>query len=157
VSSTRVREALSRGAVDDAARLLGRPHRVAGTVVGGARRGRQLGFPTANLLPPPVALPAEGVYAGRALLEAGPCPAVVNVGRRPTFGHGALRLEAHLLDWEGDLYGRSLSVEFVARLRGEQRFPGAEALRAQIEQDVASARRLLGPAGSGAIVGSAGP
>ncbi len=157
VSSTRVREALSRGAVDQAARLLGRPHRVAGTVVEGARRGRQLGFPTANLLPPAVALPAEGVYAGWALLEAGPWPAVVNVGRRPTFDHGDLRLEAHLLDWKGDLYGRSLTVEFVARLRGEQRFQGPEALRAQIGQDAALARQLLGPACGGAIVGSAGP
>lgn len=157
VSSTRVREALSRGAVDEAARLLGRPHRVAGTVVEGDRRGRQLGFPTANLLPPAVALPADGVYAGRVQLEGGSSPAVVNIGSRPTFDHGQLRLEAHLLDWAGDLYGRRLTVEFVARLRGEQRFPGPEALRAQIEQDVALARRLLGPGGGGAIVGSAGP
>lgn len=156
VSSTRVREALSRGAVDVAARLLGRPHRVMGPVVVGAQRGRGLGFPTANLAPPAVALPADGVYAGRAVLATGPWPAVINVGRRPTFDHGALRLEAHLLDWQGDLYGRELGIEFVARLRGEQRFDGPAALRSQIERDAAQARSLLGRDGGGAIVGTEG-
>lgn len=157
VSSTRVREALGRGAVEAAARLLGRPHRLRGHVVEGARRGRTLGFPTANLAPPEVALPADGVYAGWARLDAARRAAVVNVGRRPTFDHGELRLEAHLLDWQGDLYGRELELEFVARLRGEQRFAGPAALVAQIGRDVARARELLGAAGSGAIVGWEGP
>ncbi len=157
VSSTRVREALGSGAVEVAARLLGRPHRLRGHVVEGARRGRTLGFPTANLVPPGVALPADGVYAGWVWLDADRRPAVVNVGRRPTFDHGELRLEAHVLDWAGDLYGRELELAFVARLRGEQRFEGPDALVAQIRRDLARARELLGAAAGGAIVGGEGP
>ncbi len=153
VSSTRVREALGRGAVEVAAGLLGRPHRLRGRVIEGARRGRGLGFPTANLAPPEVALPADGVYAGWALLEGDRHAAVVNVGRRPTFDHGELRLEAHLLDWQGDLYGRELALDFVARLRGERRFDGPAALVAQIGHDADRARQLLGAASGGAIVG----
>jgi riboflavin kinase / FMN adenylyltransferase len=144
VSSSVIRRAIAAGDVALAAQLLGRPHRVRGRVVGGERRGRQLGFPTANLhLKPRVGPPADGVYAGRTLVDGRPLPAVVNVGMRPTFGELRRTIEAHVLDWQGDLYGRWLDVDLVARLRGEQRFAGVDALRAAIAADVARARTLL--------------
>jgi riboflavin kinase/FMN adenylyltransferase len=144
VSSTRVREAIVRGAVDAARDLLGRPYFVDGAVVRGLGRGRRLGIPTANLDPVNEILPGAGVYAARCRVEAaGLVPAVVNVGRRPTFGGGAMVLEAHLLDFEGDLYGRKLRVAFERRLRDEARFADAEALRGQILRDVEQARRVL--------------
>lgn len=144
VSSTRVREAVVRGGVEAARELLGRPYFVDGAVVRGLGRGRRLGIPTANLDPVNEILPGGGVYAARCRVEGGELrPAVVNVGRRPTFGGGAMLLEAHLLDFEGDLYGHTLRVAFERRLRDEFRFPDAEALRRQILQDVAHARRVL--------------
>jgi riboflavin kinase/FMN adenylyltransferase len=147
ISSSRIREALARGAVEAASRLLGRRFFVDGTVVRGAGRGRTLGFPTANVAPMNEMLPGAGVYAAwcRRLDDPGRVPqaAVVNVGRRPTFGGGAMTLEAHLLDVQGDLYGRALRVEFQERLREERAFPGAEALAEQIERDVARAREVL--------------
>lgn len=151
VNSTRIRELLSSGDVATAGRLLGRPYAVRGTVVQGDRRGRTLGFPTANLAAENELLPAPGVYAGRVfLLDAGSPPAgvrfgtVTNVGRRPTFDAGeAITCESYLLDVDADLYGRRLEVDFRARLRPEQRFPGVEALREQIARDVLEARRLL--------------
>jgi riboflavin kinase/FMN adenylyltransferase len=148
VSSTRVRDAVESGAMDAAARLLGRRYWVDGTVVEGDRRGRTLGFPTANLAPENDTIPAGGVYAGWGrLLDAGsdqpPRAAAINIGRRPTFAGQATRIEAHLLDFEGDLYGRRLRLEFAARLRPERRFEGAEALKEQILDDVARARTVL--------------
>jgi riboflavin kinase/FMN adenylyltransferase len=144
VSSTRVREAIVRGAVEAARELLGRPFFVDGAVVRGVGRGRRLGIPTANLDPLNEILPGGGVYAARCRVGGGElAPAVVNVGRRPTFGGGAMLLEAHLLDFEGDLYGRMLRVAFERRLRDETRFPDAEALRKQILRDVEQARRVL--------------
>jgi riboflavin kinase/FMN adenylyltransferase len=145
VSSTRVREAIARGAVEAARELLGRPYFLDGIVVEGVGRGRRLGVPTANLDPVNEVLPGGGVYAARARVARGApgLPAVVNMGRRPTFGGGAFLLEAHLIDWGGDLYGRILRLEFVARLRDEERFPDAAALRAQIGRDIESARRVL--------------
>jgi riboflavin kinase/FMN adenylyltransferase len=148
VSSSAIRKALGAGDVERAAALLGRTHRLRGRVVAGERRGRTLGFPTANLhVPARVLVPAHGVYAVRAHLSgAAPQPAVLNIGVRPTFGEARRTIEAHLLDWDGDCYGRWLEIELVARLRGEQRFDGPEALRAAIAADVAHARRLFGTA-----------
>jgi SHS2 domain-containing protein len=141
------------GAVEDAAELLGRPHQVWGRVEQGLRRGRRLGFPTANISVPTYRLaPAYGVYACWAWLgEPGPnasgipgVPAVVNVGVRPTFDTGLPSVEAYLMDFEDDLYGQSLGLSFMRRLRGEMKFPGIPELVAQIQKDVRLARRVLG-------------
>jgi riboflavin kinase/FMN adenylyltransferase len=147
ISSSRVREALGAGDVTQAEALLGRPHLVDGTVVEGDRRGRTLGFPTANLDTGGALLPAHGVYAGRCRLADGRQPlAVVNVGRRPTFGGRTVTVEAHLLDFDGDLYGTRLRLSFSVRLRGERRFAGQDALVAQIRRDVERARALVAAA-----------
>jgi len=144
VSSSRVREALALGAVEEARGLLGRRFFVDGTVVEGERRGRTLGFPTANLETPNEALPLRGVYAAGCRVASGEwVPAVVNIGRRPTFGGRVVSVEAHLIDFERDLYGTDLRIEFVARLREEQRFEGPEALVAQIREDVLRARAVM--------------
>ncbi len=147
ISSTRVRQALEAGRVDEAYALLGRFFFVDGRVVRGEGRGRALGFPTANLLVVNETLPAGGVYASWCRpfdTEAGQrLPAVVNLGRRPTFGGGDTTVEAHVLDQHLDLYGQRLRLEFVARLRDEQPFPGAQALTEQIGRDIARARPLL--------------
>ena len=147
ISSTRIREALARGAVRAAREMLGRRFFVDGTVVRGVGRGRQIGLPTANLAIVNETLPARGVYACwcRDLREGEGTvyPAVVNIGHRPTFGGGALSVEAHLLDFDGDLYGRTLRTEFEERLREERTFAGPEALVAQVRDDVARARRCL--------------
>lgn len=144
VSSSRVREALAEGDAAHAASLLGRPYFVDGTVVEGDRRGRTIGIPTANLETDGALLPARGVYAGRCRLPEGQARlAVVNVGKRPTFGGRTVTVEAHLLDYSGDLYGRRLRLSFAARLRDEQRFAGADALVEQIRRDVERARALV--------------
>jgi len=146
ISSTRIRQTLRDGAVEQAARYLGRPFRLAGQVVEGAKRGRQLGIPTANLaISEERATPAVGVYACRAAGPAWHGQAVVNIGFRPTF-EGAEphpTVEAHLLDFSGDLYGQTVSLDFIARLRPEIKFPGVEALLAQIQRDILSARSIL--------------
>ena len=147
VSSTRVRAELARGDVRAAADSLGRPYAVSGRVVRGDGRGRALlGVPTANLeMGGPIALPAFGIYAGRLSVDGGaPLPAAVNVGVSPQFAGGEARVEAHLLDFDGDLYGREVAVSFEHRLRGEQTFPGIDELVAQIRQDIREIRRLLG-------------
>lgn len=148
LSSTRVRALLAEGDVSAAARLLGRPHQVRGTVERGDRRGRrQLGYPTANVaLPSTIALPAEGVYAGWYRRADGMRrPAALSLGRRPTFYDGAAPglLEAHLLDFDGDLYGEAARVEFVARIRGQQRFDRVSDLVAEMGRDVAAIRIIL--------------
>jgi riboflavin kinase / FMN adenylyltransferase len=145
VSSSRVRDALAAGDVTLAASLLGRPYSIEGDVVQGEGRGRTLGVPTANLRPVNETLPALGVYACRCRVAAGeaPRPAVANLGHRPTFGPGETTVEAHVLDFEGDLYGRRLRLEFVDRLRAERAFGSPEALREQIGRDREDARRLL--------------
>lgn len=145
VSSTRIRELVARGAVADAADLLGAPFALAGPVEHGEKRGRDLGYPTANLVPDVGhALPAHGVYACRARLEDGTVrPAAVSIGIRPQFETAlGVLVEAFVLDFAGDLYGQHLEIEFVARLRGEERFDGVEALVSQMERDVAETRRL---------------
>lgn len=145
VSSTRIRDALQTGDVAEAARLLGRPYRVAGQVAQGAGRGHTIGFPTANLdIPEEQAIPAHGVYACRALIGQVHIPAVTNIGLRPTFdGNGALTVETHLLDFSGDLYGQSIELDFIAHLRAEQKFSGPQALIDQINRDISQARVIL--------------
>jgi riboflavin kinase / FMN adenylyltransferase len=140
VSSSEIRAALQRGDVTRAARDLGRPYSIAGPVTSGAGRGRTLGFPTANVESERPVLVARGVYRGRMLVDAAAHPAVVNVGVRPTFGETTLAVEAHLLDFSGDLYGRRVRLEFLERLREEMRFPSVEALKAQVARDIESAR-----------------
>lgn len=146
ISSTRVREALRIGDVARAGRYLGRPFAVPGEVVRGAGRGRALGIPTANLkIWEERAIPARGVYACWALVEGQRWPAVTNIGVRPTFDSGsAPAVEAHLLGFDRDLYGQTIELEFVDRLRDEMKFPGAEALVAQIRVDVERAKQVLG-------------
>jgi riboflavin kinase/FMN adenylyltransferase len=152
ISSSRVREALERGDVGEARKLLGRDYFVDGEVVRGDGRGRTIGVPTANLAPEEQILPTHGVYAARCRPGAGAWhAAAVNVGERPTFGGGRVRLEAHLVDFEGDLYGARLRVAFHERLRGEQRFESTDALVAQIRRDIEAARARLPPPGGGAV------
>jgi|SRR5262245_26177394 len=148
VSSTTLRRALQAGDVALATRLLGRRHRLRGRVTTGERRGRTLGFPTANLhVPPGLLLPADGVYAVLAGVEGEQIPGVLNIGERPTFGERRRTIETHLLDWTGDIYGRPMTLELVARIRGERAFAGVDALRAAITEDVAHARSILDAAG----------
>ena len=141
VSSTRVRALVAAGEVDAAMRCLGAPFMLEGEVVEGDRRGRELGFPTANLVPDDrLVVPGHGVYAAFANGH----PAAVNVGVRPTFETGrGLLVESFLVDYDGDLYGQNLRVAFVSRLRGERRFPSVEDLIAQMHRDVAEAREIL--------------
>jgi riboflavin kinase/FMN adenylyltransferase len=144
VSSSSIREALAHGDVDWPAAALGRPHAVDGIVVSGAGRGRVLGYPTANLRAfPRLLLPKVGIYAGRARTPRGAHVAAVSVGTNPTFGIEPLHVEAFLLDFEGDLLTEPMSVEFVARLRDEERFDTPDALVAAIDEDVRRTRDLV--------------
>ena len=144
VSSSLIRAMLRLGKVTEASRLLGRPYNVAGRVVQGKGRGAKLlGVPTANILTPNELLPASGIYAVRVRLGDAILPGVANIGTCPTFDNEELTLEVHLLEFSGDLYGESLEVHFVARLREEQRFPSIDALAAQIHADIAAARQVL--------------
>jgi riboflavin kinase/FMN adenylyltransferase len=146
VSSSRIRSALAEGDVRLARDLLGRRYQVNGEVVPGDGRGRTIGIHTANLdIPPQRCLPKSGVYACLASVGGRVWRAVANIGVRPTFENQAAlpRLEAHLLDFAGDLYGKDLQVAFAARLRDEQRFPNVEALVAQIRADILKAKKLL--------------
>jgi riboflavin kinase/FMN adenylyltransferase len=141
VSSTRIRNALLAGEVENAARLLGRPYSVRGTVVHGAKRGRELGFPTINLsVPPERLLPRDGIYAMSVHVRDEEIAAAASLGVRPTFGGGDRTLEAYLLDWEGDVYGDRIEAAFVRRLRDELRFASAAELSAQIARDVEATR-----------------
>ena len=140
VSSTRIRALVAAGDMEGARHCLGAPFMVEGEVVGGDQRGRELGFPTANIVPDDrLAIPGHGVYAA----FANGAPAAVNVGVRPTFesGRGVL-IETYLIDFEGDLYGTDLRVAFVARLRGEKRFASVEELITQMRTDVEDAKRV---------------
>jgi riboflavin kinase / FMN adenylyltransferase len=140
VSSTEIRAALQRGDVGRAARLLGRPYGIAGTVTAGAGRGRTLGFPTANVAADRQLLLPNGVYFGRMTADGRPWPAVVNIGVRPTFGETTVAIEAHLLNFSGDLYGRPVRLDFLDRIRDEKRFGSVDELKAQIAQDIAVAQ-----------------
>lgn len=142
VSSSRVRRLVAAGEVGEAARLLTAPYRIRGLVTHGAGRGAKLGFPTANLAGVDTLLPAIGVYAGAVIFAGKRFAAAINIGPNPTFGEQAVKLEVHLLDYSGPLYGQTLEVDFLARLRDIRPFPGVEALRAQLTEDVAQARRI---------------
>lgn len=143
-SSTRLREALRAGDPAGAAALTGAPYVLEGRVVRGDGRGRQLGFPTANVhLPPDKFLPADGVYAVHAEIGGRRYPAVANLGMRPTFDGTRRSFEVHLLDGGGDLYGRRLRAHLLHRVRGEKRFDGIEALKRQIAQDIQDAQQRL--------------
>jgi riboflavin kinase / FMN adenylyltransferase len=146
-SSTGIRERLAQGDVAGAALQLGRPYELRGPVIDGDHRGRELGFPTANVaVSGRMCMPADGIYAGTLVAADGvERPAAISLGRRPTFYENAdmSLLEAFVLDWSGDLYGQIARVRFEARLRGEERFDSVEALVAQMHEDVAETRRLL--------------
>ena len=151
VNSSHIRDLVASGAVQEAGALLGRPFTMRGRIGRGARRGRTLGFPTANLVAETEVIPRSGVYAGRLrfLDEGEPArgsiwPVVSNVGTRPTFQDGqGLVAEAHLIDFEGDCYDRQVELGFEHLLRAEERFPDVDALRAQIARDLDEARRCL--------------
>ncbi len=144
VSSTAIREALKESSMPKVERFLGRPYSINGVVISGDRRGRTIGFPTANVDPTPyLALPGDGVYVTRAHLRGRALASVTNVGIRPTFDVGRRLVEVHILDFSEDIYGETLRVEFVRRLRPEVRFPNVHALVQQIKQDVEEARVVL--------------
>ena len=137
VSSTRIRRLLREGELAEANRALGRPYSLRARVGRGLGRGRELGFPTANLvgLSPHKLLPREGIYAVRASLRTGPAEGLLHLGPRPTFPDAPASLELHLLEFDGDLYGERVKVEFLRRLRDVRAFPSADALVAEMERD----------------------
>jgi len=144
ISSTRIRQLLYQGNVREAARLLGRYPSLAGKVVAGSQRGRLLGIPTANLeIRAERVIPADGVYAAYAVVGDQRYPAIVNIGRRPSFEDSERTIETHILDFNNDIYGFDLVIEFVERLRHEQRFDDIDELIAQIHRDMRRARELL--------------
>jgi riboflavin kinase/FMN adenylyltransferase len=147
VSSTAIRRALAEGRLDDANHMLGRPHEVRGPVAHGDRRGRELGFPTANVaVGADLLVPADGIYAGCLVRSDGTeLPAAIYVGHRPTFygDDAAVLVEAHVLDFSGDLYDERVAVRFTHRIRGDAAFDSAEALADQLRLDCDEARRLL--------------
>jgi riboflavin kinase/FMN adenylyltransferase len=145
-SSTYIRACVDAGDVVAASRALGRPHRVEGVVVRGDQRGRELGFPTANLLTSAnAAVPADGIYAAWVTRDRDgvPHPAAVSIGTNPTFSGKERRVESYILDFAGDIYGERIAVDFVERLREQRAYTGAEALVEQIHDDVAQTRRVL--------------
>jgi riboflavin kinase / FMN adenylyltransferase len=144
VSSSRIRRELTVGSVEEAARLMGRPHRVRGQVGRGAGRGAGLGFPTANLVEIDALIPADGVYAALARVAGrGPSfPAACNIGPNPTFGEQGRKVEAHLLGFSGDLYGERVELDFIRRLRDTRRFSGKDELLRQVRADVDETRRV---------------
>lgn len=143
VSSSRIRTLIHDGRLAEAGRLLTRPYRIRGLVRHGAARGGKLGFPTANVDGVDTLLPGPGVYAGRAWVKGTPWPAAVNVGPNPTFGEQALKIEAHLIDFHGNLYGELLELDFAAQLRPVKKFAGLEELKTQLAADVAQARSII--------------
>ncbi|HEX6499493.1 MAG TPA: bifunctional riboflavin kinase/FAD synthetase [Micromonosporaceae bacterium] len=148
-SSTYIRACVASGDVAAAARALGRPHRIEGVVVRGDQRGRKLGFPTANLLcAEHAAIPADGVYAAWLVRRSERYPAAVSIGTNPTFSGRQRRVEAYVLDFDGDLYGERLALDFVAHLREMRTYDAVEPLAAQIAEDVRQTRDLLAPGSS---------
>lgn len=151
VSSSMIRDWVSQGCMEQANRALVTPYRIMGNVAHGAARGRTLGFPTANLMDIPVLLPSYGVYAGRIVgtrsiaSTASGLPAAVNIGPNPTFGENATKVEVHILDFSGDLYGADLELEILARIRDVQKFSGKDALLEQLQMDVIAARHICSP------------
>lgn len=143
VSSTRIRRLVGEGRMDEAGALLGSQYAVEGTVTEGRKRGREIGFPTANLTTENELLPPDGVYATMMMIDGVVHPALTNIGLRPTFGETVPTVETHVLGYSGNLYGRRVRVSFVQRLRDERRFEDVDALRAQIEADQRRAERLF--------------
>jgi riboflavin kinase/FMN adenylyltransferase len=145
-SSTFIRSCVDAGDVQTAARALGREHRVEGVVVRGDARGREIGFPTANVeAAPHSAIPADGVYAGRLVHRGRRLPAAISIGTNPTFAGRERRVEAYVLDFDEDLYGDHVAIDFTARLRDTLRFDSVDDLLEQMHRDVARTRELLGP------------
>lgn len=144
IRSSKVRELVRRGAMLDAKSMLGRPYSLSGKVVEGDQRGRTIGIPTANIAVwPEQILPAKGVYATWAILGGDPIMAAANIGYRPTFSGDAVTVEAHLLDFNRDIYGENLELRFEKRLRAERKFAGLDDLVAQIRSDISASRQYL--------------
>ncbi|HEV3025467.1 MAG TPA: riboflavin biosynthesis protein RibF [Pirellulales bacterium] len=142
VSSSRVRKLLSAGRVDDARRMLTQPYRIRGMVTHGAGRGARIGFATANVDAVDTLLPGVGVYAGLGLAQGRRWPAAINVGPNPTFGEHALKVEVHLIGFQGSLYGEPLEVDFLSRIRDVRPFGSVEELKSQLTRDVAAAKNV---------------
>lgn len=144
LSSSYVRTLVSEGNVKEAARCLNRSYSVSGTVVGGHKRGRQIGFPTANVqFNPDILIPGIGVYAGFTTVEGTAYPSMINIGRNPTFGENAVTLESNIFDFQKEIYDQTVRVTFTERIRDEVKFSGVESLIAQLKQDEISARKIL--------------
>jgi riboflavin kinase/FMN adenylyltransferase len=144
VSSTLIRQALVQGDMRRVERLMGRYFHLRGKVITSDKRGRVLGFPTANLdIKPQQALPGNGIYATITQVDGKQFPSATNIGIRPTFGESEKTVETHLLNYKGDLYSKEIRVEFVQKLRDEQRFPSSEELKVQIEKDVREVEAIL--------------
>ncbi len=149
ISSTRIRALIAAGEIRSAAGLLGRPYVIRGEVVEGDRRGRTIGFPTANVVPDPsIVVPDRGVYAGSVQVGEERYAACTNIGVAPTFERGENRIEAYLMDFGGNLYGRVVDVSFVERIRPEKRFSGIEELKRRITRDVEEAQRIMADYGT---------
>ncbi|MDP7560232.1 MAG: riboflavin biosynthesis protein RibF, partial [Planctomycetota bacterium] len=148
VSSTAIREAVQLGELRRASKMLGRAVSVLGTVIHGDGRGKELGFPTANLDLHHELRPPDGVYAVFAQLDGAFHPAVANLGHRPTFGKSGTSIEVHLMDYEGDLYGRNLEIHFLSKIRDEVEFPDTTAFQAQVAKDCEKAKGLCASADS---------
>jgi riboflavin kinase/FMN adenylyltransferase len=149
VSSSRIRRLIEEGDVAQAGVLLASRYTISGVVIDGDKRGRELGFPTANIKPPPQkVIPASGVYAGLVMVGQELCQAAINVGVRPTFGEGELLVEAYILDFDADLYGQRIAIEFVERLRPELAFGDVSELVEAMRTDVVRARSILGRTGA---------
>jgi riboflavin kinase/FMN adenylyltransferase len=145
VSSTLIRQALTQGDMGKVKRLMGHYFQIGGKVIASDRRGRILGFPTANLdIKPQQALPGNGIYATITQVDDKQFPSATNIGTRPTFGEGEKNVETHLLNYKGDLYGKEIRVEFMQKLRDEQHFPSSEELKAQIRKDIREVEAILG-------------
>lgn len=144
VSSTLIRQALAQGDMAKVTKLMGHPFNLVGEVIPGERRGQILGFPTANLdIEPQQALPGNGVYVTIAQVDGKQLASATNIGTRPTFGDGRKTVEIHLLDYEGDLYGKQLKTGFISKLRNEQYFASSEELKIQVKKDVRKAKTIL--------------
>ncbi len=144
VSSSVIRSLISDGKIAEAIELLGHPYQVIGEVVSGAGRGQTIGFPTANLSGIETLLPPDGVYAAVSVVDGQQFPAAVNLGANPTFGETARKLEVHLVGFDDDLYGQTLHVDFLARLRDTSSFPNADALKQQLRLDIEEVQQVAG-------------
>ncbi|MHC4698142.1 MAG: bifunctional riboflavin kinase/FAD synthetase [Planctomycetota bacterium] len=156
VSSSLIRGLISEGKVHRAALCLGRCYELPGEVVTGDSRGREIGFPTANVAVSDLLIPGDGVYAGRAVVRGETHPCAISIGTTPTFGGTERRIEAHLLDFTGELYGEAIRLEFGSRLREQKTFDSAEALADQLKRDVAATHRVLDEVITDALGGEAG-